>query len=133
MCDIFLIWISVCLYINFLECHNFVSCLFVIVLICWHLYVLGQTNNLQWALASVPLLKALQLTLSFLFWYAHINLTIEMSTSICFSLFRSLGISQSPHAWQRWNLLNFIQYMAMLLTLRRQFLSVLYNIFMSTH
>ncbi|XP_074375757.1 uncharacterized protein LOC141717534 [Apium graveolens] len=29
-----------------------------------------QTNNLQWALASVPLLKALQLTLSFLFWYS---------------------------------------------------------------
>ncbi|KAL1814409.1 hypothetical protein ACET3Z_016983 [Daucus carota] len=29
-----------------------------------------QTNNLQWVLASVPLLKALQLTLSFLFWYS---------------------------------------------------------------
>lgn len=29
-----------------------------------------QTNNLQWSLASVPLLKALQLTLSFLFWYS---------------------------------------------------------------
>ncbi|XP_022964205.1 uncharacterized protein LOC111464293 [Cucurbita moschata] len=29
-----------------------------------------QTNNLQWSLASLPLLKALQLTLSFLFWYS---------------------------------------------------------------
>ncbi|KAJ4840233.1 hypothetical protein Tsubulata_050569 [Turnera subulata] len=29
-----------------------------------------QTNNLQWALASVPLLKALQLALAFLFWYS---------------------------------------------------------------
>ncbi|XWS11962.1 hypothetical protein CRYUN_Cryun37aG0049900 [Craigia yunnanensis] len=29
-----------------------------------------QTNNLQWTLASVPLIKALQLTLSFLFWYS---------------------------------------------------------------
>ncbi|XP_031388465.1 uncharacterized protein LOC116201384 isoform X2 [Punica granatum] len=29
-----------------------------------------QTNNLQWTLASVPLIKALQLSLSFLFWYS---------------------------------------------------------------
>ncbi|XP_002515993.2 uncharacterized protein LOC8273808 isoform X2 [Ricinus communis] len=28
-----------------------------------------QTNNLQWTLTSVPLIKALQLMLSFLFWY----------------------------------------------------------------
>ncbi|XP_037493626.1 uncharacterized protein LOC105635094 [Jatropha curcas] len=29
-----------------------------------------QMNNLQWMLASVPLIKALQLMLSFLFWYS---------------------------------------------------------------
>ncbi|XP_050231473.1 uncharacterized protein LOC126680390 [Mercurialis annua] len=29
-----------------------------------------QTSNLEWTLASVPLIKALQLTLSFLFWYS---------------------------------------------------------------
>ncbi|KAL3824381.1 hypothetical protein ACJIZ3_020410 [Penstemon smallii] len=29
-----------------------------------------QPNKLQWTLASVPLIKALQLTLSFLFWYS---------------------------------------------------------------
>ncbi|KAK1266367.1 hypothetical protein QJS04_geneDACA002691 [Acorus gramineus] len=33
-----------------------------------------QTNNLQWTLASVPLIKALQLGLSFLFWYSCYNL-----------------------------------------------------------
>lgn len=66
-------------YFRFCECYSFAFCLIVIVLICWQLYVLGQANNLQWALASVPLLKALQLTLSFLFWYAFINLTIKMA------------------------------------------------------
>ncbi|KAF3647303.1 putative cytochrome c oxidase assembly protein COX19-like isoform X1 [Capsicum annuum] len=29
-----------------------------------------QTNRLQWTLATVPLIKTLQLTLSFLFWYS---------------------------------------------------------------
>ncbi|XP_027906330.1 uncharacterized protein LOC114165901 isoform X2 [Vigna unguiculata] len=32
-----------------------------------------QWNNLQWTLASVPLIKALQLMLSFLFWYSCFN------------------------------------------------------------
>ncbi|KAL2338043.1 hypothetical protein Fmac_012489 [Flemingia macrophylla] len=32
-----------------------------------------QWNNLQWALTSVPLIKALQLMLSFLFWYSCFN------------------------------------------------------------
>ncbi|CAK9182511.1 unnamed protein product [Ilex paraguariensis] len=35
-----------------------------------------QTNNLQLALASVPLIKALQLMLSFLFWYSCFYLQI---------------------------------------------------------
>lgn len=41
---------------------------------CWTLNTYKnrhfQTNNLQWTLASVPLIKALQLSLSFLFWYS---------------------------------------------------------------
>ncbi|BBG98951.1 hypothetical protein Prudu_008481 [Prunus dulcis] len=44
-----------------------------------------QTNNLQWTLASVPLIKALQLTLSFLFWYSCFHL------QIC-SLWMSFGV-----------------------------------------
>ncbi|GLT75756.1 hypothetical protein SLA2020_474550 [Shorea laevis] len=44
-----------------------------------------QTNNLQWMLASVPLIKALQLTLSFLFWYSCFNL------QVC-SLWMSFGV-----------------------------------------
>ncbi|KAI4355604.1 hypothetical protein L6164_004361 [Bauhinia variegata] len=32
-----------------------------------------QSNNLQWTLASVPLIKTLQLMLSFLFWYSCFN------------------------------------------------------------
>lgn len=44
-----------------------------------------QTNNLQWTLASIPLLKALQLTFSFLFWYSCFNL------QIC-SLWMSFGV-----------------------------------------
>ncbi|KAG2722882.1 hypothetical protein I3843_02G125200 [Carya illinoinensis] len=45
----------------------------------------SQTNNLQWLLASVPLIKALQLTLSFLFWYSCFNL------QVC-SLWMSFGV-----------------------------------------
>ncbi|KAJ7963050.1 putative Transmembrane protein [Quillaja saponaria] len=32
-----------------------------------------QSNNLQWTLASIPLIKVLQLMLSFLFWYSCFN------------------------------------------------------------
>lgn len=34
----------------------------------FYIVILEQMNNLQWTLASVPLIKALQLALSFLFW-----------------------------------------------------------------
>lgn len=44
-----------------------------------------QMNNLQWTLASVPLIKALQLTLSFLFWYSCFYL------HVC-SLWMSFGV-----------------------------------------
>lgn len=63
---VFLLW--------FLDITN----LWFAVCDCIDLLMLGQTNNLQWVLASVPLLKALQLTLSFLFWYVLENLTIVM-------------------------------------------------------
>ncbi|KAG2599778.1 hypothetical protein PVAP13_5KG431600 [Panicum virgatum] len=33
-----------------------------------------QVNNLQWILALVPLIKALQMALSFLFWYSCVHL-----------------------------------------------------------
>uniref|UniRef100_A0A453FDJ7 THH1/TOM1/TOM3 domain-containing protein n=1 Tax=Aegilops tauschii subsp. strangulata TaxID=200361 RepID=A0A453FDJ7_AEGTS len=33
-----------------------------------------QANNLQWILALVPLIKALQMALSFLFWYSCVHL-----------------------------------------------------------
>ncbi|KAK3002381.1 hypothetical protein RJ639_021043, partial [Escallonia herrerae] len=36
----------------------------------------GITNNLQWMLAAIPLIKALQLMLSFLFWYSCFYLQI---------------------------------------------------------
>ncbi|KAK9231946.1 hypothetical protein WN943_022187 [Citrus x changshan-huyou] len=39
-----------------------------------------RANNLQWTLASVPLIKALQLTLSFLFWYV---LCFDFFTVVC--------------------------------------------------
>ncbi|XP_057967077.1 uncharacterized protein LOC131157160 isoform X2 [Malania oleifera] len=50
-----------------------------------HKYRHFQVNNLQWTLASVPLIKALQLILSFLFWYPCFNL------QIC-SLWMSFGV-----------------------------------------
>uniref|UniRef100_A0A0E0BJ04 Uncharacterized protein n=1 Tax=Oryza glumipatula TaxID=40148 RepID=A0A0E0BJ04_9ORYZ len=34
----------------------------------------GRVNNLQWILALVPLIKALQMGLSFLFWYSCVHL-----------------------------------------------------------
>ncbi|XP_020105457.1 uncharacterized protein LOC109722022 isoform X2 [Ananas comosus] len=44
-----------------------------------------QANNLQWILSVVPLIKALQLALSFSFWYSCINL------QLC-SLWMSFGV-----------------------------------------
>ncbi|CDO97996.1 unnamed protein product [Coffea canephora] len=44
-----------------------------------------QTNKLQWTLTAVPLIKALQLTLSFLFWHSCFNL------QVC-SLWMSFGV-----------------------------------------
>ncbi|KAF8400869.1 hypothetical protein HHK36_014172 [Tetracentron sinense] len=60
-----------------------------------------QTNNLQWALASVPLIKALQLTLSFLFWYSCFNL------QIC-SLWMSFGVYVTGVLFQTASFVSFL-------------------------
>ncbi|KAL6006124.1 hypothetical protein ACLOJK_040170 [Asimina triloba] len=39
-------------------------------------FTLEQPNNLQWMLASIPSIKALQLALSFVFWYVFIKALI---------------------------------------------------------
>ncbi|KAJ0971787.1 hypothetical protein J5N97_019746 [Dioscorea zingiberensis] len=44
-----------------------------------------QANNLQWMLATVPMVKALQLGMSFIFWYSCINF------QMC-SLWMSFGV-----------------------------------------
>lgn len=63
---IFLLLVNVLLLIIFVIVVN------LLFLCDCSLYVLEQANRLQWALASVPLIKALQHALSFLFWYAFI-------------------------------------------------------------
>ncbi|XVF74537.1 hypothetical protein PTKIN_Ptkin13bG0118000 [Pterospermum kingtungense] len=60
-----------------------------------------QTNSLQWTLASVPLIKALQLTLSFLFWYSCINL------QLC-SLWMSFGVYVSGVLFQTASFVSFL-------------------------
>ncbi|KAG5141584.1 hypothetical protein JHK82_017279 [Glycine max] len=58
------------LYLTFLSIWLLSAC-------SWTVYTYkthhSQWNNLQWTLASVPLIKALQLMLSFLFWYSCFN------------------------------------------------------------
>uniref|UniRef100_A0A5B7CBG1 Transmembrane protein n=1 Tax=Davidia involucrata TaxID=16924 RepID=A0A5B7CBG1_DAVIN len=60
-----------------------------------------QTNNLQWTLASVPLIKALQLALSFLFWYSCFNL------HIC-SLWMSFGVYVTGVLFQTVSFVSFL-------------------------
>ncbi|KAG5523468.1 hypothetical protein RHGRI_035315 [Rhododendron griersonianum] len=50
------------------------ACCYNLLSLVGHFYGLEQANKLQWTLAFVPLIKALQLTLSFLFWYSCFNL-----------------------------------------------------------
>ncbi|KAK7349198.1 hypothetical protein VNO77_06375 [Canavalia gladiata] len=58
------------LYLTFLSIWFLSAC-------SWTAYTFktrhSQWNNLQWTLTSVPLIKALQLMLSFLFWYSCFN------------------------------------------------------------
>ncbi|KAM7483772.1 hypothetical protein LguiB_008355 [Lonicera macranthoides] len=60
-----------------------------------------QSNNLQWTLASIPLIKALQLTLSFLFWYSCFYL------QIC-SLWMSFGVYVTGVLFQTASLVSFL-------------------------
>ncbi|XP_062087546.1 uncharacterized protein LOC133794345 isoform X2 [Humulus lupulus] len=60
-----------------------------------------QTNNLQWTLAIVPLIKALQLTLSFLFWYSCFHL------EIC-SLWMSFGVYVTGVLFQTASFVSFL-------------------------
>ncbi|KAK9266108.1 hypothetical protein L1049_025275 [Liquidambar formosana] len=60
-----------------------------------------QANNLQWALASVPMIKALQLALSFLFWYSCFNL------QIC-SLWMSFGVYVTGVLFQTASFVSFL-------------------------
>ncbi|KAI6690071.1 hypothetical protein NL676_026899 [Syzygium grande] len=60
-----------------------------------------QTSNLQWTLASVPLIKALQLMLSFLFWYSCFYL------QRC-SLWMSFGVYVTGVLFQTASLISFL-------------------------
>ncbi|OVA20262.1 hypothetical protein BVC80_157g59 [Macleaya cordata] len=60
-----------------------------------------QSNNLQWTLASVPVIKALQLGLSFLFWYSCFNL------QIC-SLWMSFGVYITGVLFQTASFVSFL-------------------------
>uniref|UniRef100_M4DR06 Uncharacterized protein n=1 Tax=Brassica campestris TaxID=3711 RepID=M4DR06_BRACM len=60
-----------------------------------------QTNSLQWILASVPLIKALQLTLSFLFWHSCFH------HQIC-SLWMSFGVYVTGVLFQTASFVSFL-------------------------
>ncbi|KAI5651257.1 hypothetical protein M9H77_37262 [Catharanthus roseus] len=60
-----------------------------------------QTNKLQWTLAAVPLIKSLQLTLSFLFWYSCFYL------HVC-SLWMSFGVFVTGVLFQTATFVSFL-------------------------
>ncbi|XP_074312511.1 uncharacterized protein LOC141648001 [Silene latifolia] len=60
-----------------------------------------QANNLQWTLASVPLIKTLQLLLSFLFWYSCLY------SQIC-SLWMSFGVYITGVLFQTASFVSFL-------------------------
>ncbi|XP_058074233.1 uncharacterized protein LOC131222983 [Magnolia sinica] len=60
-----------------------------------------QPNNLQWALASIPSIKVLQLALSFLFWFSCFNL------QIC-SLWMSFGVFVTGVLFQTASFVSFL-------------------------
>ncbi|KAF8388931.1 hypothetical protein HHK36_025614 [Tetracentron sinense] len=63
--------------------------------------ILEQTNKLQWTLTSVPLIKALQLTLSFIFWYSCFNL------QVC-SMWMSFGVYITGVLFQTASFMSFL-------------------------
>ncbi|KAJ3670759.1 hypothetical protein LUZ60_008185 [Juncus effusus] len=60
-----------------------------------------QANNLQWMLSLVPLIKTLQLALSFSFWYSCINL------EVC-SLWMSFGVYVTGILFQTASFVSFM-------------------------
>ncbi|KAG6495542.1 hypothetical protein ZIOFF_043368 [Zingiber officinale] len=64
-------------------------------------FAFKQTNHLQWMLASVPVIKSLQLALSFSFWYSCINL------QIC-SLWMSFGVYVTGILFQTASFVSFM-------------------------
>ncbi|XP_042512498.1 uncharacterized protein LOC122087426 [Macadamia integrifolia] len=60
-----------------------------------------SNNHLQWTLASVPLIKVLQLTLSFLFWYSCYNF------QTC-SLWMSFGVYVTGALFQTVSFVSFL-------------------------
>ncbi|XP_043719009.1 uncharacterized protein LOC122666949 [Telopea speciosissima] len=60
-----------------------------------------QSNHLQWTLSSVPLIKVLQLTLSFLFWYSCYNF------QTC-SLWMSFGVYVTGALFQTVSFVSFL-------------------------
>ncbi|KAF2951642.1 uncharacterized protein [Oryza sativa Japonica Group] len=67
----------------------------------WRSRHFQQVNNLQWILALVPLIKALQMALSFLFWYSCVHL------QTC-SLWMSFGVYVTGILFQTASFVSFM-------------------------
>ncbi|XP_015694550.1 uncharacterized protein LOC102719639 isoform X1 [Oryza brachyantha] len=67
----------------------------------WRSRHFEQANNLQWILALVPLIKALQMALSFLFWYSCVHL------QTC-SLWMSFGVYVTGILFQTASFVSFM-------------------------
>ncbi|CAN0858708.1 hypothetical protein LINGRAHAP2_LOCUS7413 [Linum grandiflorum] len=80
-------------------------CIWIVSACSWALNTYNtrhsQRNNLQWTLASVPLIKSLQLALSFLFWYSCFY------SQIC-SLWMSFGVYITGVLFQTASFVSFL-------------------------
>ncbi|KAL9247354.1 hypothetical protein vseg_020795 [Gypsophila vaccaria] len=94
------------------EAYNPLPCLYLTLSCAWFVSSLFwahttwrnrrfQANNLQWTLASVPLIKTLQLFLSFLFWYSCLY------SQIC-SLWMSFGVYITGVLFQTASFVSFL-------------------------
>ncbi|AEE32763.1 putative Lung seven transmembrane receptor [Arabidopsis thaliana] len=86
------------LYLTFLTIWSFSACSWTVNTFKNRHF---QTNSLQWTLASVPLIKALQLTLSFLFWHSCFH------HHIC-SLWMSFGVYVTGVLFQTASFVSFL-------------------------
>ncbi|XP_042498506.1 uncharacterized protein LOC122076919 isoform X2 [Macadamia integrifolia] len=94
------------------EAYRPLPFVYLVFLLIWFLSALSwtintlnnshfQSNNLQWTLASVSLIKLLQLTLSFLFWYSCFNF------QTC-SLWMSFGVYVTGALFQTASFVSFL-------------------------